>query len=345
MMGDYHVRFCERLGVKIPLSTRRRDVANNCFDNIKMNLKEDYTSQIIKLNPDYEGEVTAVLTSSNFNTGNRKSVLYLHGYIDYFFHPHLGERFNRNNFDFYALDLRKYGRALMQHQRPNFCKDIEEYFEEISIAIRKIKSENKSIFLLAHSTGGLTASCYMNFGEERNLIDGLILNSPFLDFNQSKFEKLISQFAAKIIAKVSTYAKLEGVLSSAYVQSIHKDHFGEWDFNLDWKPMKGFPTYFKWVVAIARAQQRLKKSNIKVPILIMHSSGSIKISKYSKEAMSNDIVLNIEDIKRVGKKLGDSVTLLKIDNAQHDIFLSTKAVREVGFDKMFSWLANTDFKK
>jgi len=310
-----------------------------------MNLKDDYTSQNIKLNPDYEGEVNAVLTSSNFNTGNRRSVLYLHGYIDYFFHPHLGEKFNQNNFDFYALDLRKYGRSLMQHQHPNYCKDIEEYFEEISIAIRKIKSGSKSIFLLAHSTGGLTASCYMNFGKDRDLIEGLILNSPFLDFNQSKFEKSISLFVAKIIAKVSSYAKLDGALSPIYAQSLHKDYYGEWEFNLDWKPIKGFPTYFKWVVAISRAQKKLEKSNIKIPTLIMHSSGSFKTSKYSKEAMSNDLVLNIEDIKRVGKKLGDSVTLMKIDNSQHDIFLSPKAVREVGFDKMFAWLEDTDFRK
>lgn len=310
-----------------------------------MNLKDDYTSQNIKLNADYEGEVNAVLTASNYNRGNRRSVLYLHGYVDYFFHPHLGEKFHQNNFDFYALDLRKHGRSLMQHQHPNYCKGIEEYFEEISIAIRKIKQGIKPVFLLAHSTGGLTASCYMNYGKERELIDGLILNSPFLDFNQSKIEKSISQFVAKLIGKVSNYAKIEGVLSPAYAQSVHKDYYGSWDFNLDWKPIKGFPTYFKWVVAISRAQKSLEKSNIKIPILIMHSSGSFKTSKYSKEAMTNDIVLNIEDIKRVGVKLGDRVTILKIDNAQHDIFLSPKAVREVGFDKMFSWLANTDFKK
>ncbi len=29
MMGDYHVRFCERLGVKLPLLTRRRDIVIN----------------------------------------------------------------------------------------------------------------------------------------------------------------------------------------------------------------------------------------------------------------------------------------------------------------------------
>ena len=71
-------------------------------------------------------------------------MLYLHGYVDYFFHPHLGENCNQADFDFYALDLRKYGRSLMQHQHPNYCKDIEEYFEEISIVIRKIKSENQT---------------------------------------------------------------------------------------------------------------------------------------------------------------------------------------------------------
>ena len=27
-MGDYHVRFCERLGVKFPLSTRHKTVTN-----------------------------------------------------------------------------------------------------------------------------------------------------------------------------------------------------------------------------------------------------------------------------------------------------------------------------
>ena len=310
-----------------------------------MDLNNDYTSQTIKLNPDYEGEVTSVLISSNFNLGNRKSVLYIHGYIDYFFHPHLGEKFNEYNFDFYALDLRKYGRSLLEHHHPNYCKNIEEYFEEISIVIRKIQIESKSIYLLGHSTGGLIASSYMNNGKDRNLIDGLILNSPFLDFNQTKFEKSFSYFIAKIISKISVYSKTNGALSSAYAQSIHKDFYGEWDFNQDWKPIKGFPTYFKWIVAIATAQRKLEESNITIPILILHSSDSIKISTFSKDAMSKDIVLNIEDIKRVGLKLGDKVTLLRIDNAQHDIFLSPKAVREDAFDKMFSWLSKIDIKK
>jgi alpha-beta hydrolase superfamily lysophospholipase len=58
---------------------------------------------------------------------------------------HVAEKFNENNFDFYALDLRKYGRSLKK-SAPHYCKDIEEYFEEISIAISKINTISKTLF-------------------------------------------------------------------------------------------------------------------------------------------------------------------------------------------------------
>jgi hypothetical protein len=32
-MGDYHVRFCERLGVKLPLSTRHEPLATTKTQN------------------------------------------------------------------------------------------------------------------------------------------------------------------------------------------------------------------------------------------------------------------------------------------------------------------------
>jgi alpha-beta hydrolase superfamily lysophospholipase len=304
-----------------------------------MNINKDFTFQTIKLTPDYEGEMIATLISSKHNLGNRKSVLYLHGYNDYFFHAHVAEKFNKNNFDFYALDLRKYGRSLLKHQRPNYCQDIEEYFEEISIAIREINNiSQSSIFLFGHSTGGLIASSYMNNGSERNRISALILNSPFLDFYQSELEKFLSYWGSKIISTIAPYAKIEGLLAPVYAQSVNKNFYGEWDYNLDWKPTKGFPTFFKWVVAISIAQKKLADSNIKVPILVMHSSDSKKITTFSEEAMSRDTVLDIEDIKRVGVTLGDDVTLLQINHALHDIFLSPKVVRENAFDKMFSWL-------
>ena len=193
-----------------------------------MNLDTDFGCQTIQLLPDYEGQVSSTLISSNFNVGNRKSVLYLHGYIDYFFQAHMCEEFLNNGIDFYALDLRKYGRSILQHQHPNYCLDMEEYFEEISFAVQHIRASGGApIFLMGHSTGGLLASNYMNDGKERSLVEKLILNSPFLEFNKPKIEKKLTQMAAKAVATFLPYAKIDGALSPVYPQSVHKNYFGE----------------------------------------------------------------------------------------------------------------------
>ena len=304
-----------------------------------MDILKDYTSQIIKLTPDYEGEVIATLVKSRFNSGNRPCVLYIHGYIDYFFQAHLGEKFNANNFDFFALDLRKYGRSILDHQHPNYCRDLREYYEEISIAIRQIRESGKGdIYLLGHSTGGLIASNYMNYGSEKGLIKGLVLNSPFLDFNQTNFQKAVVYRIAKLLAWIHPFSKVNGALSPIYAKSVHKDFYGEWDFNLAWKPIEGFASYFSWILAIRAGQKALENSNIDVPVLVMHSSGSANLSAFSKEVLINDIVLDVNDIKRVGANLGKRVTLLEVENAQHDIFLSQKKIRDKAFEQMLSWL-------
>jgi len=305
-----------------------------------MDLEKDFTSQILNLKDDYEGKVIATLISCTANTGKRKSVIYIHGYIDYFFHPHVAEKFIENGFDFYALDLRKYGRSWLSHQHKNYCRSITEYFEEISMAINLIyEKSNSPIYLLGHSTGGLIACNYANFGQEKSKLNGLILNSPFLNFYDSETRKNLILAAAGIATLFYDYANVKNMLSSVYVQSIHKDFRGEWDFDLKWKYTQGFPTYFKWILAADEGHEKLRKhSNIKVPVLVMHSSDSAKILFFSEEAMKKDIVLDVKDIKKRGATLGNKVTLLEVENAMHDIFLSKKKVREKAFEGVFDWL-------
>jgi len=305
-----------------------------------MDLEKDFRTEQLELKNDYEGKVIATLISSKQNQGNRKSVFYIHGFVDYFFHPHLAEEFHANGFDFYAIDLRKYGRSILPHQHKNYCQNIEEYFEEISISLQMIAEKNSEIYLIGHSTGGLIVSNYMNGGANRDLVKGVILCSPFLDFNQSAVEKTLSYIISSVMVTFSSFSKISGALSPVYAQSLHKDHFGEWDFNLNWKPIEGFPTYFKWILAIRKGQKRLTHSAIKVPVLLMHSSGSKKLKKFTEEANRNDIVLNIEDMKRVGKGLGKKVQFLEVENAVHDIFLSSEKVRNKAFKDMFFWLSD-----
>ncbi len=66
-------------------------------------------------------------------------MLYLHGFIDYFFQRHLADFYVDLGFDFYALDLRKYGRSLRPHQTPNYIESLSDYFPEIEEAVRIVR--------------------------------------------------------------------------------------------------------------------------------------------------------------------------------------------------------------
>ncbi|XWN37664.1 MAG: alpha/beta hydrolase [Balneola sp.] len=303
----------------------------------------DFTKQTLEFPDDYEGKVIASLIRSNENIKGRKTVLYIHGFNDYFFHPHLAEEFHKNDYNFFALDLRKYGRSLLGHQHPNYCRDISEYYEEISESLNIIHKENgKEIVILGHSTGGLISSLYANFGQNKELISALILNSPFFEFNVSEKERDLNLLFARIISFFMPYANKSKPLSSLYNRSLLKKHYGEWEFNENWKPERGFPAYFKWLIAIFNAQEKLRSaSDINKPVLVMHSDRSGKPKKWFPEVLGMDMVLNIEHIKETGQKLGKKVTFLPVKNAIHDIFLSKKEVREKAFTEMINWLNKT----
>jgi len=50
-------------------------------------------------------------------------------------------------------------------------------------------------------------------------------------------------------------------------------------------------------------------------------------------------VLDVRHIRKYAVKLGPQVTLLAIEDAIHDVFLSQHEVREKAFSKTFEWLS------
>ena len=99
-------------------------------------LGERFVQTSLRFAPDYDGEVTATLVRNEpLVSRARGAVLYLHGFIDYFFQSHVADAFNTAGYNFYALDLRKFGRSLGGAAHPNFCRDFKEYFPEITSAI------------------------------------------------------------------------------------------------------------------------------------------------------------------------------------------------------------------
>jgi len=302
------------------------DYLGNGFKNIKINLANDS-----------DGEQNATLVYRKANKESTKAILYVHGFIDYFFQTELADHFNEWGYNFYAVDLRKYGRSLMPHQHPNFISDIHEYFEEFDKSIDIIKSHNNSsIIMMGHSTGGLSTPLYAH---HKNNIDGLILNSPFFALNIPPFLNSLMPLVSAI-GKKFPYITMDS-LTEHYPKSLHKDYKGEWDFKDEWKPIKNFPAYLGWIRAIRNAQLELQNGlNIKCPTLVMYSDKSYKGKKWDDIIKISDGVLDVEHIKKYANVIGDKVTKVEIQDGVHDLVLSKKDVRDNAYTNIKKWLSD-----
>lgn len=300
-----------------------------------------WTAQTLELKPDAEGPVVATLVRREPAEGaplSHRAVLYLHGYIDYFFQAHLGDAWAANGFNFYALDLRKYGRSLRSHQTPNYVTDLAAYDEEIDEAIRIIRAEGHDcVVLMGHSTGGLIASLWADRHRGDRLIDALILNSPWFDLNGSRFEQTVLTRVVSGIGRISPKTVV-AKLPDHYARSIHKDADGEWDFDLTWKPFIGFPVRAGWLRTVRRGHAVLNRGlNIDVPVLVATSSLSGNHRKPSPELTNADCVLNVAHMVKAAPGLGSDVTVVQISGGVHDLVLSAPAVRAAFLAEIFSW--------
>ena len=305
-----------------------------------------FQSETIALRPDYEGDVVATLVVRRAPVSTRRAVLYVHGYCDYFFNAELADRYNAEGFDFYAVDLRKYGRSLRPHQTPNFALSLDEYFEELDAAVDRIRSRDGHRFLLfnGHSTGGLTGSLYADARRDEGTIDAIFLNSPYFDLNDSWLNEHALTPIAAALGKVRPEADLPSVLSPLWGESIHKDYRGEWDFRLDWKPIEGIPPKAGLVRAITTGQRKLQNGlQIEAPVLVMFSTESSWPKEWSDTLYRTDSVLDVADIARYSDVIGSDVTKVRIPDGVHDLVLSAKPVRENVYREVFDWMRARGF--
>ena len=278
-----------------------------------------YESLELEFPDDYDGRVIATLVRLPVQGAVRGTVLYVHGFIDYFFQRHMAERFAAEGYAFYALDLRKHGRSRLPHQHPCFCKNISEYFDDISAALREIGAP---VLLAGHSTGGLVCSLYKKHGDERDKVASLWLNSPFFDWREARRRKAR---VGAFLGRFFPFMNDPRAVLPAYVRSIHKEWDGEWDFDLTLKPLMGFPAYFGWVNAIFQAHEKVHAGlALDCPVLSMHSD-------------EGDIVLDWKQVARWSRTLGNQVSVLAFPGGIHDLVLSRREIREDVFSQLFAW--------
>jgi len=315
-----------------------------------------YWQCTIPLGPDPvgEGDIAATLIRRGRETGDTSgadhAVLAVHGYTDYFFHTALADHFANRGFDFYALDLQKCGRSRRDGQTPHFITDLAHYDTELQRALAIIGEQARpghpvKVLVYGHSAGGLIVPLWLDRLRRQRPgahagIGGLVLNSPFLDLHGPAIVRLpVTSAMIAGLSRVRSKGVLRPPTEGGYGTTLHRDFDGEFDYDLRWKPLGGFPITFGWLHAVRRGQARLHRGlDVGVPNLILRSDHSVRETADASAMQRGDAVLDVTQIARWAGCIGNRSAIVPVADAKHDVFLSLSGPREIAYRELDLWL-------
>lgn len=310
-------------------------------------LGDGYRQLVFDLGADPDGEATicAVLVrrDSRSDEDVRGAMLYVHGFSDYFFQTALADFAAERGLAFYALDLRKSGRARRDGHTPHYVSDLALYDDELERSLAVIGDAHPAlpVVLAAHSTGGLILPLWLDRRRRAGGITpvaGLVLNSPWFDLQGTSVQRGPLTQAVRMLAKAQPRRALN-LQPGVYGETLHVSRSGEWDFDLGLKPIDGFPVTIGWLNAVRRGHARLHRGlDIGVPSLVLRSDRSHFSSTYSELSDRADTVLDVAQIARWAGCLGGPTTVQPITGARHDVFLSVAPARRQAYATLGSWL-------
>lgn len=267
-------------------------------------------------------------------------VLALHGWSDYFYNTELARYWSGNGYAFYALDFRRYGRSLRaHHQNPGFTSNLGEYDEDLAAAmamIRSLEAPGTPGICVAHSTGGLVASLWVNrFPKE---FAALILNSPWLEMQGSYLVRYAAQGVVEPLARLRPRAKLHLPELDSYWRSLSNLAHGSWDLHPLWRPVFSFPVTAGWIAAVMAGHREVAHGlDIKIPVLVLTSKSTRLGAGYDEAMLHHDSVIEVQVVRERSLGLGAQVTNAVIDGSMHDVFSSLPKPRALAYASIDRW--------
>jgi len=304
-----------------------------------------YWQHTISLGPDPngEGELFATVVRRGERCAATHAVLAVHGYTDYFFQTEVADRLADRGFAFYAIDLHKCGRSRREGQTPHFTTDLAGYDAELLAALRLIELDTAGarLCLYGHSAGGLIATLFadrLRRSPTGTRLSALILNSPFFDLQGPAILRSAPVSAVlAAVARIRKFSVIRRPTEGGYGTSLHRDFGGEFEYDLAWKPVGGFPVTAAWIHAIRRGQAALHRGlDVGVPSLILRSDHSV--TEKTAQMQCGDAVLDVAQIARWAGCVGNRGTVVPIVDAKHDVFLSLPGPRAAAFGALDFWL-------
>lgn len=259
---------------------------------------------------------------------SRGAVLYLHGFVDYFFQTHVADALADAGWDLHALDLRDHGRSIRPGRPPNTTTELATYAEEIDAAVELLRATHGRVVLLGHSTGGLTAALWAHARRGRGRVEAVVLNSPWLDLQKPQPQRAAVTAAVAVLGRVAPRLVV-GSLAEHYGRALHTGTGGEWEYDLTWKPHTGFPVTAGFMRAVRRGQAQVARGlAIDVPVLVLTSDAKGADDVWHDALLTTDSVLDPAQMAARAPLLGPDVTLVVVPGGAHDLALSPPPARQ-----------------
>lgn len=317
------------------------DILGPGYDQLTLELPGGAPATLVRYSPSVAGPAPTA------------DVLYVHGWSDYFFQTELAQYWAAAGARFYALDLHNYGRSLRPGQSPGFVTDLSDYDDDISAALAAMgrpmprpgaalmpvaeeSGPERPLILVGHSTGGLTLSMWA--ARHPSAASALVLNSPWLEFQATQLGRRVISPLIGLEAQRRPLAPLPPVDPGNYSRSTFSAFGGEWTYNLQWRPLRGFPVTLAFLNAVFQAQAAVAEGlHLEVPVLVLLSDKSYLQPAWSEDAGKSDVALDVGVVARRALSLGSCVTVARITDALHDVFLSPGPVRSRAYAAVSRW--------
>lgn len=308
------------------------DILGEGYERLTLELPGGAPATLVRYSPDEECAGDA-------------DVLYVHGWSDYFFQTELAQYWAAAGARFYALDLHNYGRSLRPGQSPGFVTDLGDYDADIAAALAamgrpdpasEVPASGRPLILVGHSTGGLTLSLWA--ARHPHAASALVLNSPWLEFQASELARRLISPLVGLEAQRRPLAPLPPVDSGNYSRATFSAFGGEWTYNLAWRPLRGFPVTLAFLNAVFRAQAVVAAGlHLEIPVLVLLSDKSYLQPRWSVDAGTSDVALDVNVVAHRALSLGSCVSVNRIPDALHDVFLSPGPVRRRAYAAVSRW--------
>ena len=318
----------------------RPDILGEGFEQLTMPLPGGSVATLVRyVPPEPHPRGPAPAAEAGSPDAVPADVLYVHGWSDYFFQTELARYWAGRGARFFAVDLHNYGRSLRPGQEPGFARSLAEYDPDLEAALRAMGQDRPDaapLILLGHSTGGLTLATWVYRHPGRAA--ALILNSPWLEFQATELARRVMSPLVSLQAQRRPRTLFPPVDQGIYTRTVSAAFGGEWHYNTDWRPVRGFPVTVAFLDAVFSAQATVADGlRLEVPVLVLLSDKSYLHPRWSEAAERADVALDVNVVAHRALSLGSAVSVVRIANAMHDVFLSAPAVRARAYAAITRW--------